>query len=492
MNNKVAVLSVLVVSLIIVSSVAVVVINNNPKEEWKTECFTYKTYDNALKDNTEMPVYYSDGFFSHPSTEYNPDLMVFALSLELSCGYDPEDMKDKPTSVLGLLRDMGCGNAMVNEYFTKKPTMTSTAMAIGSKQIGDSTVIFLVLNGARYSSEFASNLMMGLEGDHKGFSISRDDGLEFLRTFISDNGITGKTKILVTGYSRTSAASNLIAAYLSDAIAEGKVHERIGNIDITKESVYGFGFSVPYCAYYDRTSGDPLPTDERYDNIWYTVNPDDVVPRLPPSSYGFARYGHIKSLPVRNDDAATKMLEYIAHYVGEDEVSMYDVSTFKDNPSERIYTLGDMYRGFVNKFFKTLGTREHYAVDMEDDLSLALFTIMSEDDLILDIFVEMGGIIQFVKDLISHYGKGDYYDYFIQFVQPVCDRRGCPESAGAILHSIGYLTEVATEYADGNLLNLLLEPYFISMVSNFNLLGLPHYPFVTLCYLMQESGLYDF
>ncbi len=489
------VVSVLVIVILMASSAAVILVHNSgngddPLRNTSAEAYRFYAYDHATGDNVQLPAYYDDSFFDAPSTEYNPDLMLFALCLELSCGYHPEDGTERYASVVGLMKDIGCKDVIVNEYYSKEATMTSTEMAIGQKQLDDRTVIFLALNGARYSSEFASNIMIGSEGDHQGFAISRDDSLEFLRSYIREKDITGDTAILVTGYSRTSAASNLVAAYISDAVADGAVTERIGDVNLTRESVYGFGFSVPFCANFEGLDGQTSPDDERYDNIWYTINPSDLVVKLPIQSYGFERYGHKIVLPVYDDAANRRMLANIGYYLGEDEIDLYDTSSFKNNVKADIRTMEDMYNGFVVKFFAAVGTREYYAENLQDDLSKSLYLVLSHEGVIRQIIDEMGGIMYFAIGMYNHYGQDDFDEFFLKYVRPVCERNGYPEYAEAIVDSMRMLADVVVEYCGGSIGGLISDPYLSCMLINYDLLFVPHYPIMTMCYLMEQSSYY--
>ena len=73
---------------------------------------------------------------------------------------------------------------------------------------------------------------------------------------------------------------------------------------------------------------------------------------------------------------------------------------------------------------------------------------------------------------------------------PVCERNGCPEYSDSIVESLYCIAGLLYSYSDGKLMNLIGEPYFMSLVQNRGCILMSHYPFLNLCYLMQESSLY--
>ncbi len=447
--------------------------------------YDVNTYEFMLSKNVTLPVYYGDSMFKMPATQRNPDMMMFALGLELStANVDSERGK----SVLRLMRGMGYLNADTNDAYKTSPTIRSTDVAIGSKEWNGYNLILVMLNGTNYTTEFAANVMLGASGDHTGFTLACNEALDCLRDFIKDNGITGKTKILLTGYSRTAAGANLAAAYLSDAIAEGKVAERIGNIELTKDDVYGFSFETPLCGL---PSNDHVsPTDSRYDNIWYVINGDDPVTYVPPKAYGFVRFGHAVDLPSHDETSRTKMLELIGKYYDPSIVSGYDMSKFA--VISDIKDLKQLWEGFFVKFFDAVGDREFYNKNIEDDFVQFIYVSFMKPGVMQQLVGDSTQMIFFLMDLEKYSGdKASFDEHFTPLVKEATKNNGCEEFTSNIMNSLYQLINVAKRYAGGNVYNLLSDPYARSMVGNYKIILMSHLPAMTYCYLVQESSLYN-
>ncbi len=448
--------------------------------------YKFQTYEFMASGNVTLSAYYGDTLFSSPATAKNADLMAFALGLELSTGVDATD---RSVSVMELLKDIGCANATANKAYSEPPTIYSTDVAIGSKSWNGYTLIFLALNGTKYTTEFAANAMLGESGDHKGFTLAKDQALSMLREFISSNGITGKAKILVTGYSRTAAGANLTAAYLSDAIAEGKVSERIGNIELTKEDVYGFSFETPLCGYYENGSGRISPTDSRYDNIWYVTNPDDPVTYVPTKNYGFVRYGQQFTIQSHDADKTVKMIGMVSKYYGSEVASHYDLSKFVviadlNNPS-------DIWNGFFDKFFSSLGSREFYNKAVESDFVNMIYVVFTKTDMPKAIIEKAGGAISFITALYQKSGdKAAFDEYFKPIIDEAAQTYSCTEYADSIVNSLYQVSNLVKRYCNDSLMNLITDKYLLSMIANYNLILIPHLPAMTYGYVVQESTLY--
>ena len=457
------------------------------KNPYGIERYFFQGYNWFEHDNDQMFLYYGDSFFDTPSTIYNPKLMTFALNLELAACTELDDISERSASIQQLLREMGCDKIYVNDVYVNKPTIRSTDVAIGSKIYNGYNLIFLILNGAHYTIEFASNVMVGREGDHKGFSLSCDAGMKALREFIAQYAIVGKTKLLITGYSRTAAGANLLCRDVCDAIADGAVEEKIGNIELIQDDVYGLCFETPLCGYYCEGSGMASPISERYRNIWYTTNPDDPVTYVPTKQYGFVRYGNRIILNPYHDDALNSdMLANIRVYVGKRAVSFYNMSKFRG--VEGLNHMEDVNIGFVEKFFNALGTREFYHDTVEDDFVKFIFVSRTNRAVLRDIVLEYGGFINFIRDMYDYHND---YPQFVEALSPhveaATSRYGCEEYSENIVNSIYQILGVIDRYSEGNIIKFLRDRYLRTMIINPGKVVKAHYPAVTLSYLMLED-----
>ena len=446
----------------------------------------YSAFERMVEENVVLPAYYSDSFFDADATNPNFDLMTFALNLERSCGYETDDIKERSGPVLKVLNDIGCTKIKANADYYGETSIDSTDAAIGLKQVDGYNIIFLALNGTKYDKEFSANFMAGESGDYEGFTIGKEKGLELLRGFIEENGITGKTKLLVTGYSRTGAGANLLGVYISDAIHDGKVKERIGNIDLTQDDAYIFCFEPPLCGYYEPDKGMVSPTDPRYDNIWYAINPDDMVVYVPTENYGFVRYGQCYTIPSADKDKAAKALSLIVDFADQDR-NVYDLSKF--NKISNISRPSDITSVFIDKVFAKLGTREFYHESIENDVIRASYILLSKDGLMDDIVDENGGAMSLITNMyVQSTSYEKFMNHFKPFMMKSAEKYGCTEYAENIINTGYQMVELLKRYSNYSMLNIITDKYILAIFANTDLLLVPHSPLMSLCYMLQETS----
>ena len=309
--------------------------------------FRYVSTEQLFADGVEVEekCYYTDDYFKDSSYEYNPGLATMSLALSMSTfgsaeGYD--DYSKKAENAKQLMRDIGMDTDSIcaNEWFDVKPTRDSIGAIVGHKHIIDGedeyTLIAIAMRGAGYESEWASNLTIGAEGQHKGFTEAKEDVWEFLGRYISEQDISGPVKMWVTGYSRGGAVANLIGGEIDDLVTAADGREdpvsfagndvqltadgsdsplplagndvlRSGNgITFRKEDVFVYCFEPPAGRLIADASADVNASDDiyyadgfedAYGNIFNIINPSDIVVHYGPAAYGFGRYGIDLCLP---------------------------------------------------------------------------------------------------------------------------------------------------------------------------------------------------
>lgn len=277
--------------------------------------------------DVKVPVFYGDCLFKTKSTVPDIRLANFALGLELSCFHYP-DSEGSDTSGLGgmpehvssvnlraFLGDIGFNNVEINPDFESKPQIDNIGVGIGSKKIGGSTVLAVAINGVHYTAQFGGNFKVGESGNHEGFQLGADKVVAFIKQYIADKSISGDVKILLTGYSRGAAISNIASAMIDDAIAEGTVRDLLGNVRLSMDDLYGFGFMTPLTVPYD---SPVAPSDPRYSNIYSYIDPNDMVPMVPPALFKFTHYGHVIKVPSNDKSLVPTWYTYVTNYFGED------------------------------------------------------------------------------------------------------------------------------------------------------------------------------
>lgn len=247
---------------------------------------------------------YSDEFFENSSYEYNHDLATMSICLAISAMVEKGSYNgDEPEAAKKLMEEIGYGDNLTPCNYDTEPEQDSIACIIGSKNIPetDETVIAIAIRGAGYGNEWAGNFNLGSNITHNGFKKAKNKVMSYLCSFIEENKETfnGSVKYWVTGFSRSAATANLVAAEL-DEIAEN--HEvgfvewwndwkTIADLNFDPSDVYAYTFETPM----NTTSDDS--SDNLYKNIFNIINRNDFVPRVAPSEWGYDRFGIDCMLP---------------------------------------------------------------------------------------------------------------------------------------------------------------------------------------------------
>ena len=258
--------------------------------------------------------YYTDDYFKKPATKYNQSLATMSLCLALST-YQDEDEKIYDKNVKNVKNLFGkCGFVIegADSTFQQKnydiKTGTDTiACSFANKKIGDSTLVAVAVRSGGYGAEWASNLTLGLSGDHAGFDDASSKVYKYLADYVNSRNITGKVKFWITGFSRGGATANLLAAKLDNTIDS---HPKI---TYSKDDVYAYTFATPAGAVKSNN-----PHSKKYNNIFNIINFHDLVPLVAPSQFGwsFDRYGITKVLPFSESNKGAvkfqqKMIKYL-------------------------------------------------------------------------------------------------------------------------------------------------------------------------------------
>ncbi len=233
---------------------------------------------------------YDDKWLLKPSTEKNFDLLKFAYYLSLApslkenilnfydqLGYSYTAKIDYQKEGLNVL----AGDKVTDSVYYPAPIVkgklyiNSIGYAIGYKQVENSTIILVAVRGGHYGSEWGGNFNIGTGTDVAGFKIASDQVLDGIKNTIKTNNFTGDIKILISGYSRAASTANLTAARLTQGEIPG----------IPKENIFGFSIECP------RDTRDQEALTDKYNNIISISNPNDLIPKVAESVFGYRRYG---------------------------------------------------------------------------------------------------------------------------------------------------------------------------------------------------------
>ena len=209
--------------------------------------------------------------------------------------------------------------------YKNKPTENSIACVIANKNIDEiqSTVIAVSIRGGGYDAEWGGNFNVGTGQEHEGFSIAADKVFSYLDEFLAVNAndikYKNNVKYWITGYSRSAAVGNLVAAKLTS----GQIpvsNNLYSNVEtFFPKAVYAYLFEPP------KPTKDDYAKDNAYNNIFNIINREDPVPRVAPGEWGYKRYGKDCYLPSRETTSGedyqvlfNKMKERFKTVAGED------------------------------------------------------------------------------------------------------------------------------------------------------------------------------
>ena len=316
--------------------------------------------------------YYTDDYFKKPATKYNQSLATMSLCLALSTYQNEEkgiyfenvkNVFDK----CGFVVD-GADSTFQQKNYDIKTGTDTIACSFANKKIGDSTLVAVAVRSGGYGAEWASNLTLGLSGDHAGFDDASSKVYNYLAEYVNSRNITGKVKFWITGFSRGGATANLLAAKLDNIIDSHPA------ITYSKEDVYAYTFATPAGAVKSNN-----PHSKKYNNIFNIINFHDLVPLVAPSQTGwsFDRYGITKVLPFSESTSVSaiyepKMIKYLNGMGYE-----YKVNNFKCNINIRnepvvqknnYDTLGVFNRKFIKSVANQIVGRPVYVLSYQNEL----------------------------------------------------------------------------------------------------------------------------
>ena len=246
-------------------------------------------------------LYVSNDYFRQSSTIYNPHLaslsMVFANSTgpagSPSSKEDTNWFLNQSSRLKEFLEKIHFTDFDCNEDYKTITTFDTIGIGAAKKEIDDFTVIAIAPRSSGYYNEWANNMWLGdgTNSDymHEGWYNAANKGISFLNSYVSNHVNTTKIKVWVTGFSRGGATANLIAGLLDNKI---KKNEKIftKNVTLAHDDLYAYTFEAPQGANVNSKTVE-APKSNLYNNIWNIINPNDLVPKVAMSQYGFTRFG---------------------------------------------------------------------------------------------------------------------------------------------------------------------------------------------------------
>ena len=275
--------------------------NAEPTYEVRKSTFHYAPVAPERVDSFVGDVYFSQGYFEHPSTEYDSHLATASLAMVITTftdfgPWDEDWYLNQSKFVREYFSAIGFEGFTVNQDYKESARFDTIGLAAAHKAMGDYTVVAITPRSGGYFREWGNNMHLG-DGSksdmmHEGWYNAANKLISFLDGYVSEQGITGKVKLWMSGFSRGGATTNIAAALLDNKLDRG---EQIFSNGATtsRNDIYAYTFEAPQGGnVYSKTV--KAPKDSLYDNIWNIVNPLDIVPKLAMKQYGFTRFGRDK------------------------------------------------------------------------------------------------------------------------------------------------------------------------------------------------------
>ena len=255
-----------------------------------TKILTATFYVITTDQDTSMKVPFNPAWFRGSAAEYNHDIAKFAMGLTVAAfrpdeeHSDPEKASD--SNAVSFLTQAGFKDLQSDDY-EKNPSIYTISTIMGHEKVGEGDDAFELIAvgvcGQGYMDEWESNFSIG-DGDiHKGFSGSAKLVYNRIFGYISAHHLHGPIKILITGFSRAAAVSNVTAAMLSESDT------------FNEDTVFAYTFATP------RTTREK--NRKEYSNIFNIVGKIDPVAYIPFAEWGYDRYGKNLYIPELETDS---------------------------------------------------------------------------------------------------------------------------------------------------------------------------------------------
>jgi len=218
--------------------------------------------------------------YNHKLAQKSFEFAVSAFSSQESMEFWGENAYcGRENTVKKILEESGFTDLNFYNYnVSLNKSVTKSAFATGIKRYDSDTIIVaIIIRGGRYGLEWADNFNIGDSSYnyHKGFYESALQVKKISDSILERFSDNEKIKIWITGYSRGGAIANILASMYDREKVE-KIHQ-----------VYGYTFASPKTTIISGTSCH----DKLYDNIFNILSQRDPIYNIPPSKWGFGRFG---------------------------------------------------------------------------------------------------------------------------------------------------------------------------------------------------------
>ena len=259
----------------------------------------------------DLEVYYSNHFFLKPSTTYDPHLATVSMVATdksgafstIKEGATKEEIDqwclDQPAKLREFFMTIGFEDFDTNLDYINRTAFDSIGVAAASREVIDPdtketfTLIAVVPRSGSYFREWSNNIWLGdgTESDymHEGWYKAANRMNSYIKEYVNTKNITGRVKLWMAGFSRGGATVNLAAGLLDNKLDKGEAVFDNG-ATLAHDDIFAYTFEAPQGANVNSKTVKS-PKDAIYNNIWNIINPNDLVPKVAMSGFGFTRFG---------------------------------------------------------------------------------------------------------------------------------------------------------------------------------------------------------
>ena len=259
-------------------------------------------------------IYYSDDYFRHKASRFDEHLATLSV---LMAKYSQN--KDGPNNIddenwyhnqSGRLKEfyhlIGFEHTYFNEDYYSRTSFDTIGIGCASRLVTEGnnkfTVIACTVRSGGYFLEWENNVYLG-DGSrsdmmHEGWYNAANRVINFVGEYLKMLKRfhyigTEQIKLWMSGFSRGGAVMNLAGGLIDNKLGEDDSKTRYTIYDgfnLKREDVLVYTFETPQGANVNSTSVK-FPKDAIYNNIFNIINPNDIVPKVAMSHFGFTRFG---------------------------------------------------------------------------------------------------------------------------------------------------------------------------------------------------------
>lgn len=235
-------------------------------------------YSLILQQDASWSFEYSDRWFEADADTYHHAIARASLGLSLSAFRAKTGDPDR--YILDWMQTLGFTQLSSQDY-DQEPSIDTISTMIGQKQLpSGETLLAVAVCGQGYKNEWLSNLDIGDQPEHRGFSSAAQKVAQRVEDYIQDHNLTSP-RLWLSGFSRAGAVANLTGAKLME---KGL---------FTLENAFIYTFATP------NATRNPVP----YPNMFNIVGKFDPVARIPFQEWGFGRHGCTLYTPAQETDS---------------------------------------------------------------------------------------------------------------------------------------------------------------------------------------------